>query len=520
MDIHLGPILGLEGDYHHTVCFASTEKYSKQSLKLILKIDKQQLESCFESCTKLESHYFYRFSFKLPKEKESYMVSYHFIVNGSKLSNRHKYKYWEFEVAGQETMPKIGFCSCNGDSKRHPSKLIKNDFSMWGRMKEHHQKSDYRFNLLLMGGDQIYADSIWDEVPLLDNLKTKKRGRRSRLSTEAVVNWKPSQNESDKLTKTLKGFYEKLYIDSWKNKDMSYMLASVPTVMIWDDHDIVDGWGSYDSPLQKSAVFKHIFPIAKNYFEIFQTRTECNSARVSKTHFMQHLSFRNLEIIALDNRSFRNQKQIMSKKQYNDLDKVLNKNLFQSIPESIEEERILCFVIPVPVAHLKYSKIIQRLLPVTGRKHFTSSLNDDAIDHWDHENHEPEQKNLLDILFDAGEKHKAKYVCIISGDVHTAGAATITKAEGNRKITQLISSAITHVAPSSWQRVAIAIGTKSESDVAGYNLKLKNFGNFKKFTISDRNFGILTKVSRGGLIASLLMEDRENLAHRTLNKFK
>lgn len=520
MDIHLGPILGLEGDYLHTVCFASTEKYSKQSLKLILTINEEQLECHFESCTVLESHYFYRFSFELPKKVASYTVAYHFTVDGNKLSNRHKYKSWEFEVAGQETMPKIGFCSCNGDSKKHPSKLTGKDFSMWGRMKEHHQKPDYRFNLLVMGGDQIYADSIWSKVSSLNKLKIKKIARGRKLTTEAVVNCNFSQDESDIFSKELKDFYEKLYIDSWSNRDMSYMLASVPTVMMWDDHDIVDGWGSYKPTLQRSSIFQHIFPVAKNYFEVFQTRTEYNEARVSKTHFMQHLSFRNLEIIALDNRSFRTQKQIMSKKQYNDLDKVLNKSLFQSIPKSIEEERILCFVVPVPVAHLKFSKIVQKLLPVKGRKHFTSSFNDDAIDHWDHGNHEAEQKNLLDIIFDAGEKHEAKYVCIISGDVHTAGAATITKAVGNMKITQLISSAITHVAPNRWERGAIELGTKSESDVAGYNLKLKNFGNFKKFTISDRNFGILTKASRGGIIASLLMEDRENLAHRTLNKFK
>src|SRR5690606_36352665 len=125
-----------------------------------------------------------------------------------------------------------------------------------------------------------------------------------------------------------------------------------------------------------------------------------------------------------------------------------------------------------------------------------------------------------DILFAAGEKHVAKYVCIVSGDVHTAGAATITKAESNRKITQLISSGTVHDGPNTWQLALMQLVTTPKSNVAGYNLKLKNFGNFKKHTISRRNFGVLTKAHHSGVVASLEMEDRENLAHRTLNKFK
>ena len=33
------------------------------------------------------------------------------------------------------------------------------------------------------------------------------------------------------------------------------MLALVPTVAMWDDHDLIDGWGSYPAERQDCAVF-------------------------------------------------------------------------------------------------------------------------------------------------------------------------------------------------------------------------------------------------------------------------
>lgn len=42
--------------------------------------------------------------------------------------------------------------------------------------------------------------------------------------------------------------------------------------MIWDDHDIFDGWGSYPLNLQYSDVFQIIFERAELFYYIFQVR--------------------------------------------------------------------------------------------------------------------------------------------------------------------------------------------------------------------------------------------------------
>ncbi|GAB5501009.1 MAG: alkaline phosphatase D family protein [Pseudohongiellaceae bacterium] len=517
MKIKLGPLLGIEADYRYTVCFLSESKLKKNSLTLELsKVDTADIFRYeYESCTKLQSHYFYRFGFDAPIEESAYQLFYSFKLNGKSLPDAHDRQLWEFEVPGRDKMPKIAFASCNGDSKKHPSKIAKKEFLMWKQMRKNHLNPGERFHLLLMGGDQIYADSVWDQVPIIDRLKV-----RSKLTTDIVVNTKFSASEMKQLTSELGDFYEQLYIDSWNNIDMSFMLASVPSVMMWDDHDIVDGWGSYEPKLQNSELFRSIFPVAKKYFEIFQHRTDANTSRVSKRHFSSHFGFRNFEIVALDNRTFRTMKQVMAPSQYNDLDKVLARNLFAHIPHAISNERVLCFLIPVPVAHLNYSEFIEKFLSKISKNDFRNSMNDDAVDHWDHKNHSAEQKELLDRLFDAGNTHNAKYVCVVSGDVHIAGAATITDTHSKHKITQIISSGLIHRGPRKWQEVFLKLASYSKSKVAGYELDLKNFGSFKKNAVNLRNFGILTKAPHSGIVASLELEKRENLAHRTLNRFK
>jgi len=42
----------------------------------------------------------------------------------------------------------------------------------------------------------------------------------------------------------LEASYESLYERSWSNSFVASVLASVPTYMTWDDHDLIDDWGS------------------------------------------------------------------------------------------------------------------------------------------------------------------------------------------------------------------------------------------------------------------------------------
>ena len=175
---------------------------------------------------------------------------------------------WEFTVPGRGFAPRMTYVSCNGFSD--PSgmrKLVKPENAVWADLVGNHDRSvrgpDFkldkeqlwheartqdkglqRFHLMLMGGDQIYFDSIWEDLP---KLKQWVGLARSKQLTFAVT---PT------LDKEIEDYYFSLYAKRWlpsarkpwdaaiANGDAADAMARIPTVMMWDDHDIFDGWGS------------------------------------------------------------------------------------------------------------------------------------------------------------------------------------------------------------------------------------------------------------------------------------
>ena len=86
-----------------------------------------------------------------------------------------------------------------------------------------------RVSLLRMGGDQVYADSLWTSVPTLKAWNELDRvDKVKRKATRIMV-------------EQLDRFYCELYCRQWSRPEVATMLARVPSVMMWDDHDIVYG---------------------------------------------------------------------------------------------------------------------------------------------------------------------------------------------------------------------------------------------------------------------------------------
>ena len=313
------------------------------------------------------------------------------------------------------------------------------EFKMWDRLLESHTQDELKFSFhcLLLGGDQIYADPIWDEIGYFQD---------NRLlgwnSTRAVANHKIKPQDKDVLKEQIEKFYEDLYIACWNKAAVNRVLSSIPSIMMWDDHDIIDGWGSQPEKLQDSDIFKLIYDVAKKYFELLQIRGRENVTLLSDDHYSMHCSFRNYEIIVLDNRSFRTNHQIMSDSQYKDIEQIKEKDLFVHTPTDHQDQKSSPIFSRCPCSPLRLQKRTERWLKWFFRNNFRSSLNDDGLDHWDHEHHKDEQKRLIEMMFGFGEKFDPKYIHVISGDVHSAGAGKIVHdPEGDRRvINQLISS--------------------------------------------------------------------------------
>jgi hypothetical protein len=81
-------------------------------------------------------------------------------------------------------------------------------------------------DLLLMLGDQVYADQ---PSPTVRRLLRRRRSRSTGAPPDQVVSFDE---------------YTALYLESWRDPEIRWLLSTVPSVMIFDDHEIVDDWNT------------------------------------------------------------------------------------------------------------------------------------------------------------------------------------------------------------------------------------------------------------------------------------
>ncbi|MEU4675994.1 alkaline phosphatase D family protein [Micromonospora sp. NPDC023737] len=81
-------------------------------------------------------------------------------------------------------------------------------------------------DLLVLLGDQVYADVT---SPTVRRLLRRRRRRPRGAPADQVVSFDE---------------YTKLYLESWRDPEIRWLLSTVPSVMIFDDHEIIDDWNT------------------------------------------------------------------------------------------------------------------------------------------------------------------------------------------------------------------------------------------------------------------------------------
>ena len=69
---------------------------------------------------------------------------------------------WRFTVPATSERPRMAYGSCNGFSTMKLAKAQKEPFALWRELGEAHAQAPY--HLLMLGGDQVYADSMWERI--------------------------------------------------------------------------------------------------------------------------------------------------------------------------------------------------------------------------------------------------------------------------------------------------------------------------------------------------------------------
>ncbi|MBM7438709.1 alkaline phosphatase D family protein [Streptomyces sp. HB132] len=85
-----------------------------------------------------------------------------------------------------------------------------------------------RPDVLLLLGDQVYADET-------------SQATRRRLAARRDLSEAPGAEVADYEE------YTHLYDESWRDPDVRWLLSTVPSCMIFDDHDVVDDWNTSEA---------------------------------------------------------------------------------------------------------------------------------------------------------------------------------------------------------------------------------------------------------------------------------
>jgi len=449
----LGPLLGLESDNLYTVCFVAPSSFDSADVHFS---NGKTVKAT--SIKKLHYGTFWRAEVEIEIPRQGEIIEYSIKTSEKTMSDQNKIDLWSFYVPSKDEEPQFIYTSCNGFSSPDLVCKTTEPYHLWKRIKTEQNSRVNTFkseeptintpySMMLMGGDQLYADSIWNDVPELKKWSNKSEKE------------KKAKKESKILSSQITKFYETLYFDRWSQPETALMLASIPSVMMWDDHDIFDGWGSYPEEMQNWPVYKTIFSVAKHYFELFQMRSVKNISLLEPTnhHYSFGLTFRKTHVLALDNRSQRTLKHVMSNTPWLDIINYLN---------STFKAGILLVLSAVPVEYRDFSAA-EAYVDITP---WEEELTDDLKDHWRAKEHQGERmKLIMHLLSNAKTRQKqtsSSKTVILSGDVHVGCMGVITDKTDSQvtKLHQVVSSGIVHPAPSRLAWLGIITSTNDRDE--------------------------------------------------------
>ncbi|KAI8629145.1 hypothetical protein F5Y19DRAFT_91593 [Xylariaceae sp. FL1651] len=159
-----------------------------------------------------------------------------------------------FIPAVNESM-RIMFHSCNGFSVGTDEEAWSGP-ALWNDVMRSHAKAP--FHVMIGGGDQIYNDGIRVSGPLREwtDISNPKK-RRDYPFTES-------------LRKACDDYYLNNYLRWYSTEPFASANGQIPQLNIWDDHDIIDGFGSYVDDFMRCNVFRGIGGTAHKYYALFQ----------------------------------------------------------------------------------------------------------------------------------------------------------------------------------------------------------------------------------------------------------
>ncbi len=381
---------------------------------------------------------------------------YRFLIDTKLIAKEQKIRYtvndvlsYEFFLPAASQPMNIVSYSCNGFSLSTQTETYKS--SLWYDVLNRHHSSQ-RYHVMLGGGDQIYCDAIKNASKVFHDWLEEKN---------------PVKKHHQKLTKEISDSFHDFYINQymkwygqgfWKGTNGKVLealfpvaMATIPSINIYDDHDIIDGYGSYRDSTMSTEIFKGVGNIAYQYYMLFQQQVNYKDDDEAylkdpswilgskpgpymgeKSHSIFTKLGKGIGFLGLDCRTERKLKTIVTKETYELVFKRLQAEVKKdpsikhllvllgvpiAYPRLVWLEWLLSSALLAPARTLAQKGIIAKGLV----NEFDGSVEvlDDLNDHWCSKHHKKERNNLIGKLQEFGSKNGVR-VTILSGDVHLA----------------------------------------------------------------------------------------------------
>ncbi len=348
----------------------------------------------------------------------------------------------------------FGLISCNRprDTKNGPELNLRN---MWRYL--YNEMSSQNTAFLLAVGDQVYADH------------------------NKYNAWQKSLDGDS--NKSAIEHYRETYQRHWSFREMHSVLRNFPTFMIWDDHEITNGWGSGNKHAGEKE--QEIFKVARKAYEEFQHShnppplPHPQNHQLTQGHTPYYYAFRYgpAAFLVLDLRGNRKrwEKQLLGPDQ-----KAALEHWFAS--KEAQDSKMLFVISSVPMIHVR--RWVAKAI---------SWIKTDIADQWSSPHNCQDRRYIVKMLFDKYVDHGKRKAVILGGDVHVGTVAKITDEHTKQSIYQFTSSPISNAAQPFFDRILTKLGNTFDFHLekdGGRPVHVEICTGDKRF--HERNFGIIT----------------------------
>ena len=315
-------------------------------------------------------------------------------------------------LAEQSTSIKVIVCSCDKPIKRGETDMFQKMF------EEYIQNGD--IDLIVRNGDQVYADHAFYECERI---------------------WKQGLNAETKETEMIQA-YQKVYRDTWNKQWVAKCYANASHVMLLDDHEIRNDWGTFKHDDDTSHRIHVCGLIGRKVYYLYQRQLwddidvrELMNNNYNPSCESTLLTLNKTGVLLVDCRGCRSWCRIPQDKNSNRA--WLGENQWKYLRNSLNETSVSSLIVvhSTPPVYLgtKSSKCLSCIPALVDKMGFGL--------------HAAEQAAYLDLLHNWKTESPNRQVTLVGGDLHYHLGSRVFKVGTDDSFRQIVASPVSNSPP-------------------------------------------------------------------------